>query len=95
MITFDYEGGGGVLANDYVIKNIRIFHKFLLNFGQILSQIFKIFSGFGCTNYGTSISNFLHKIMTKILSACALLSIDNYDTEINITQISRYILQDA
>ena len=32
MITFDYEGGG-VLANDYVIKNIRIFLKFLLNFG--------------------------------------------------------------
>ena len=52
MITFefDYEGGGGVLANDYVIKNNRIFHKFLLNFGQILSLIFKIFSGFDCTN---------------------------------------------
>ena len=26
--------------------------------------------------------------MTKILSACALLSIDNYNTEITITQIS-------
>ena len=38
MITLDYEGGGGVLANDYVIKNIRIFRKFLLNFGQILSD---------------------------------------------------------
>ena len=50
MITLDYEGGAGVLANDYVIKNIRIFHKFLLSFGQILSLIFKIFSGFGCTN---------------------------------------------
>ena len=43
-------GEGGGLANDYVIKNIRIFYKFLLNFKQILSQIFKIFSGFGCTN---------------------------------------------
>ena len=43
MITFDYEGGG-VLANEYVIKNIHIFHKFLLNFGQILYLIFKIFS---------------------------------------------------
>ena len=32
MITFDYEGGRGVLANDYVIKNIRIFHKFLQNY---------------------------------------------------------------
>ena len=31
------------MANDYVIKNIRIFHKFLLNFGQILSMILKIF----------------------------------------------------
>ena len=51
MIAIDYEGQGeGVLADDYVIKNICIFHKFLLNFGQILSLIFKIFSGFGCTN---------------------------------------------
>ena len=66
------------MANDYVIKNIRIFHKFLLNFGQILSLIFKIFSGFGGTNLGTSISNILHEIMTKIFSVCALLSIDNY-----------------
>ena len=33
MITLDYERGGGVLANDYVIKNIRIFLKFSLNFG--------------------------------------------------------------
>ena len=40
MVTLDYEGG--ILANDYVIKNIYIFHKFLLNFGQILSLIFKI-----------------------------------------------------
>ena len=38
MITFDYEGGGGVLANDYVIRYIRIFHKFLLNFVQIFSE---------------------------------------------------------
>ena len=44
MITFDYEVGRGVLANDYVIKNIRIFRKFLLNFGQIWSVIFKIFA---------------------------------------------------
>ena len=96
MITLDYEVGGGVLANDYVIKNIRIFHKFLLNFGQILSQIFKIFSGFGCTNLGTSISTVFHKIMTKILSVYALqLPIDNYSREITITQNSRNILQDA
>ena len=31
MITFDYEGEG-VLADDNVIKNIRSFHKFSLNF---------------------------------------------------------------
>ena len=53
MITFDYEGERGVLANDYVIKNIRILHKYLLNFGQVLSLIF---SGFGCRNKGTSMS---------------------------------------
>ena len=78
MITFDYEGGGGGLAIDYVIKNIRIFYRILLNVGQIQSLIFKIFSRFGCTNQGTSISNILHEIMTKIFSVCALLSIDNY-----------------
>ena len=49
MIKFDYKGRG-VLAKDNVIKNIRIFHEFLLNFGQIFSLIFKIFSGFCCTN---------------------------------------------
>ena len=31
------------MANDYVIKNIRIFHKFLLNFEQILSLTFQNF----------------------------------------------------
>ena len=35
MITFDYEGEG-VLADDYVIKNIPIFHKFSPNFRPIL-----------------------------------------------------------
>ena len=62
----------GVLADDNVIKDIRIFEKFLQNFGQILFLIFKIFSGFGYTNQGTSISYFFHTIMTKILSVCAL-----------------------
>ena len=87
MIKFDYEGRG-VLANDNVIKNIRIFHEFLLNFGQIFCLIFKIFSGFCCTNQGTSMSIIFHKIMTKILSLCALLSIDNYNTEFTITENS-------
>ena len=50
MITFDYEGVGGVLATDFVIKNFRIFHKFLLNSRLILSLIFQIVSGFDCTN---------------------------------------------
>ena len=36
-----------------------------------------------------------HKIMTKILSLCALLSIDNYNTEFTITENSCNILQDA
>ena len=35
MITFDYKGRG-FLADDYVIKNIRNFRKFSLNFEQIL-----------------------------------------------------------
>ena len=50
MITLDYEGGGGVLANDYVIKNIRIFDKLLINSRQILSLIFKIFIESGRKN---------------------------------------------
>ena len=41
MITPDYEGEG-VLANDYVIKNIRIFHKFLLNFVSDFEDFLRI-----------------------------------------------------
>ena len=33
------------MADDYVIRNNRIFHKLLLNFGKMLSLIFKFFSG--------------------------------------------------
>ena len=35
MITFNYEGEG-VLADDYVNKNILMFHKFSSNFWPIL-----------------------------------------------------------
>ena len=49
MITFDYEGEGG-LADDYVIKIIRIFHKFSLMFSYFLSLMIKIFVGLQCTN---------------------------------------------
>ena len=46
MMTIDDEGGGGVLANDDVITEIKILCKFLgfhKEFFKIFLQFFKIF----------------------------------------------------
>ena len=46
MMTIDDEGGGGVLANDDVITEIKILCKFLgfyKEFFKIFHQFFKIF----------------------------------------------------
>ena len=46
MMTIDDEGGGGVLANDDVITEIKILYKFLgffKEFFKIFLQFFKIF----------------------------------------------------
>ena len=61
MITFDYEGGGGILAQDNLIKNIPIYHKFSLNFGPILLSFSKFSSNFDVQTKADQ----LYKIMTK------------------------------
>ena len=46
MITFDYGGGRGGLANDYVIKYRKIFGKFLQFSCGFLTKILIIFEIF-------------------------------------------------
>ena len=46
MITFDYGGGRGGLADDYVIKDRKIFGRFLQFSSGFLTKIFMIFKTF-------------------------------------------------
>ena len=72
MITFDYKGDG-VLAHDYVIKNIRNFRKFSLHFVQSLFWFSKFYANLTELAYvsmSTIINYHYEVVLLKIHKTC-------------------------
>ena len=82
MITIDYEGEGqGVwlIITWSRILTITIFKNFRIIFGKCRR-----------TRHKLRQINIFHKIITKVLSVCAPLSIDNYYTELRTYHIWKF-----